>query len=120
MPSEIKTEWECPFCSGIDGHSGRCSLRHRETAPAAPTVHLNGTAWVDLYSQYENATRAVDDAITKLCAAAPNGRDYYVQQESGAAARAQDEHHDRITRLKGVKAELEAIWMAVSDQEGKR
>ena len=111
--------WECPLCFQAGQHSERCNLKHREMAPAAPVVHLNGTGWTDLFGQYEAAWLAVGFAVKELCKAAPNGRDYYVQ-EPGAIERAQDEHGDRVRRLLGVQAELEAILSRVSDQEPRR
>lgn len=64
----------------------------------------------------EEATHAIQDAMDRLCGAAPNGRDYYVQAP-GAINTAMDEHYARIAKLRSVKAELEDIWMKISDQE---
>ena len=77
-----------------------------------PTVHLNGTSAKDLYADNENAYNAVREAVEALTKAAPNGRDYYVQ-EAGAFYVAQDEHFDRMKRLQSVQAELEAILESV-------
>ena len=82
-------------------------------------IHMNGTGYRDLYEQYSAARAAVGDAITALCKATPNGRDYY-PQPSGTMGRAQDEHQARVTKLIGITAELEYILMKVCDQEAAK
>ena len=114
-----QTTWECPFCFGEGSHSEHCDLRHRSTPPASPTVHLNGTGYDALYAYTSDAAAAVEVAIHTLCISAPNGRDYYVQSPD-AIKIAQDEHWDRIARLRQIKAELDYIAMRVSEQEPKR
>jgi len=112
--------WECPHCFGKDGHHAeRCHMRHVQRELAAPTIHSNGTGWKDLYEQMETATHAVGAAINAVMTASPNGRDYYVQSP-GATEAAIAEHRSRLERLLGVKAELEAIWIKVVDQEPRR
>ena len=117
-----ETFWECPFCFGMGGdHTTRCPLKHYNTnqPPAAPVIHLNGTGFTDLYDGMDAAHHAIADAIEKLCAAAPNGRDYYVQP-SGTMERAQDQHSARIRKLLEVKAEVEYILGKIADQEPQR
>lgn len=41
-----------------------------------PTINNNGTAADDLFNEYLDAHTAVRQAISALCKAAPNGRDY--------------------------------------------
>lgn len=131
MPNEQKA-WECPLCYGTigpasnlvtpdqpTGHRDRCKARHLTQAPAAPMVHMNGTGWTDLYAQIETAVHALNAAEKAMYAAGPNGRDYYMQP-TGTMERAQAEHYSRLERLAGVKAELEIVWMAISDQEASR
>jgi hypothetical protein len=113
------TIWECPFCFGEDGkHVGRCDLAHftGTQPPVTPTVHMNGTGWKDLYEECAAASHAISDAMSALQKAAPNGRDYYVQA-AGAIGTAIDQHWDRLKRLRAVKAELDYILMAISEQE---
>ena len=60
-----------------------------------PSIHLNGSAPETLLEGYTEALRAVRDAIEKLAATAPHGRDYYTQVAGGASAayyEALDEH----------------------------
>lgn len=111
--------WECPHCFCKDRHDERCYLSHFDHAPAAPTVHSNGTGWKDLYEGMERSVNALNAAMETMQREAPNGRDYYVQSPD-AIYIAQDQHWDRLKRLAMVKAELEAIWMRISDQEPKR
>ena len=79
-----------------------------------PSIHLNGTAAADLTQGYADAHAAVQDAITKVCAACPNGRDYYPQGQPAMQA-AQDEHWARLRLLKQVAAELEELGMHCAD-----
>ena len=79
-----------------------------------PTIHLNGTAASDLAQGYVAARAAVQDAITAVCKACPNGRDYYPQGQTAIQA-AQDEHWARLAMLKAVAAELESLAIHCSD-----
>ena len=79
-----------------------------------PTIHNNGTAAADLTRGYVAATAAVQDAIAHVCAACPNGRDYYPQGQPAMQA-AQDEHWARLRLLKQVAAELEELGMHCAD-----
>jgi len=112
---------ECPFCfEPFAKHSERCDLQHCKVPPAAPTVHMNGTGWKDLYEYNDAVLDALNATIKAMAANAPNGRDYYVQPDPSATGRAQDEHWDRIRRIRQIKAEVEYIQMRVSDQEPRR
>jgi hypothetical protein len=73
-----------------------------------PTVHLNGTSRAELSRQVEEAHRALSEALGKLCEAAPNARDYYVQGE-GAFGRAVAQHELRCEKIRTVMTELQAI-----------
>lgn len=73
-----------------------------------PTVHLNGTSKQALLDGYCDAIEALHEAGRKLAAAAPNGRDYYVQV-GFAINEAQREHAARMQKLRDVIAELEEI-----------
>jgi len=81
-----------------------------------PTVHMNGTSRESLLEGYCNAINALQEAGSKLAAAAPNGRDYYVQG-GDATKLAMDQHYARMAKLKEVIAELETIAMHVADTE---
>lgn len=84
-----------------------------------PTVHLNGTSAQDLLEGYERAHEALREAMEALAQAAPNGRDYYVQQP-GAFESAIAEHQSRMTRLRDVSLELEALAEHVSVEDMRR
>jgi hypothetical protein len=80
-----------------------------------PTVHLNGTAGEVLRDQYAVAAAAVQDAISAVCDAGPNARDYYVQDPDAGLA-AQREHEARVKALKAVRDDLAAIVDGIQDQ----
>ena len=80
-----------------------------------PTVHLNGTGGESLLKQVTEAGDAVNNAIEKLRAAWPNGRDYYVQGEN-ATKEAMHEWWVRTEKLHEVRSELEAIAHGVAEQ----
>jgi hypothetical protein len=77
-----------------------------------PTIHLNGTSRSEIERQLGEAAAKVQDAIKAVCAAGPNGRDYYPQ---GAAAldQAMAEHRSRVERLESVYREIEAIFLGL-------
>jgi hypothetical protein len=73
-----------------------------------PTVHLNGTSRGELQTQLETALGALRSAIESLQDAAPHGRDYYVQGPL-AYELATVEHVNRLTKLKAVAEDLQAL-----------
>lgn len=84
------------------------------TKLAVPTVHLNGTSRESLLEGYSEAIRALNRAETKMTAACPNARDYYVQ-DGPAFGIAMDQHTARMKKLREIISELEEIAVAVSD-----
>jgi hypothetical protein len=79
-----------------------CNIEHETTVP---TVHLNGTSAEELRDQLHTVIGALNAAHYALVAAAPNGRDYYLQ---GAIARgrAMGAHERRCADLTRMLAEL--------------
>jgi hypothetical protein len=80
-----------------------------------PTVHLNGTSKADLLAPYEQAYRALGDAIEAVQKTGPNGRDYYVQGP-GVINLASTEHGFRLKRLQAVRDEILEIFQAIDEQ----
>lgn len=85
-----------------------------------PTLHLNGTSGADLMSQTVDAMIALSDAIKALQAAGPNGRDYYLQQETNAYTQALQQHWDRLAQLEAVLADLTRISESIHTQTAPR
>lgn len=81
---------------------------------AVPTVHLNGTSKEALLDQISDALAALAEAHSKLSAAAPNARDYYMQ--GLAFGRALSQHVGRVKKIQSVIAELQAIGEKIADQ----
>ncbi len=81
----------------------------------APIVNLNGTSATMLLEQNLTALRGLQSALSLLCEAAPNGRDFQTAP-MGTFARAQSEHITRIARIESVMSEIETIAMNISDQ----
>ena len=73
-----------------------------------PTIHDNGTPARHLADAYSNAADAVNKAVQVMAKSAPNGRDYYTQDE-GAYEQAVREHDERRQKLCEVFAELQAL-----------
>ena len=73
-----------------------------------PTIHSNGTSAERLGDAYERAYDAVQAAYEALRETAPNGRDYYVQDDA-ALSRATAEHNARLERLHSVMLELDVL-----------
>lgn len=84
-----------------------------------PTIHMNGTPPEQLVEQLLKAYRAVDDAMSALAEAAPNGRDYYPQGPD-AVQEATEEHWSRIKKLRSVYADLEEMVISVQDEIDER
>lgn len=89
--------------------------------PIAPTVHLNGTSYDELYDRWRAAEAAVLAAVDALNNLPPHGRDYYPQDadqaSQGATYRlARDQHLARVTKLLGVHNELLSILNQIIDQ----
>lgn len=76
--------------------------------PMIPRVHMNGTSRNELIEQHMAALRAVQAAQVALQNACPNGRDYYVIDNT-ATQRAMAEHMARLGKLTDVHKELETI-----------
>jgi hypothetical protein len=79
-----------------------------------PTIHLNGTSKQSLVDGLCDASDALNTAYAALKQTAPNGRDYYTQGPQALAA-AQDEHLDRLRRLDAIKAEIDALTLAIDE-----
>jgi hypothetical protein len=84
-----------------------------------PTIHLNGTGGPGLFEQIKTAVDTAAAAIKAHVAAAPHGRDYYVQNPNAyGAARAQWEN--RQGKLEGVHAELTYLMHEIYDALSER
>ena len=82
----------------------------------APTVHLNGTGYKDLWAGYEaayDAVRAAQEALGKI---EFNSRDYYVQ-DAGAWSKAQDHRIEQAKSLAQVEEYLLQHLLSLREQE---
>ena len=82
-----------------------CRVAHKATVP---TIHMNGTAARELYSQFEGAVEALREFQRTVIEAAPNGRDYYPQGD-GAIHAARRAHERRLRHLSDMLAEYEEM-----------
>jgi len=87
---------------------------------AVPTIHMNGSSPDHLADAIRDAALAVNDAMEKLVACAPHGRDYYVQQDPKALEIATAQHVARIAKLQSVYDELVAVWEKIQEQVDER
>lgn len=79
-----------------------------------PAVNLNGTSGKGLFDLNLAVVDHLRSAIDALAAACPNGRDYQTADD-GAYPKAIEEHHDRMKRLEGVYAEMQALVESLAD-----
>lgn len=82
----------------------------------APTVHLNGTGYQDLWNGYEaafNAVRAAQEALGKIKF---HSRDYYVQ-DAGAWSKAQDHRIEQAKALAQVEEYLLQHLIELQEQK---
>jgi hypothetical protein len=80
-----------------------------------PTLHLNGSSPDKLKEDLCEVTGCLRKAMDAMSRSGPNARDYYVQSE-GAFSKAEQEHRDRLERLRAVRAEYEQILEGLQDQ----
>ncbi len=73
-----------------------------------PQININGTERSDLLEDLMKARRCLQHAVEALSAASPHGRDYQTAIP-GAFYVAQQEHSDRIVKVRQVLAEIETI-----------
>jgi hypothetical protein len=88
-----------------------------------PTLHINGTGYSTLRSEYHDAYRAVDKSLTALSKVTCHGRDYYVQDKVPGVDATQEafaEHCERVAALAKVKEELKLIVLNLDAQEAMR
>jgi hypothetical protein len=87
---------------------------------AVPTLHLNGSSAAGLMNPIRDAASAINDAMERLAACAPHGRDYYVQADPKALEIATAQHVARRDKLQGVYDELVAVWEKIEEQVNER
>jgi hypothetical protein len=91
------------------------SINPQSNELQSPLVHMNGTGKDRMIDSLCEASNALNEAFIALKAIAPNGRDYY-PLGSQAMERAVLEHESRTRMLDEIKAEIDAIVFAVSEQ----
>lgn len=75
-----------------------------------PTIHLNGSSRNTLIEQYKAEYKAVDTALEVLRSnRVLHARDYYVQKDQFAFAKAVEQHSNRIKALTSVRDDLYTI-----------
>lgn len=77
-----------------------------------PHIHLNGTSPDELLRQFTDVAVALREAMEKIQAAAPNGRDYHPLGD-GAFGRAAKQHARQRETVEGVLHEFELMALAV-------
>lgn len=82
-----------------------------------PVIHLNGTSAKTLMAEVQAAHEAICTARAALCAMTVHQRDHYVKHDKQSFEFAQREHVARIRKLDEIKAELEAIWAGIFEQD---
>jgi hypothetical protein len=82
-----------------------CNVVHKTTVP---TVHLNGTSGEELLAQLNTAILQLIQARRAVVAAAPNGRDYYLQGDQ-ALQLVMAQHERRCADLSRMLAEVEEM-----------
>jgi ABC-type transporter lipoprotein component MlaA len=83
-----------------------------------PAVNMNGTVADELVELRRNAFDALGEAIEKVQAAMPHGRDYQTKQDKGAYQAARDIYTERLRQLEKMKREIMEEAMAIQDRLG--
>jgi hypothetical protein len=86
-----------------------------------PLIHLNGTSPERLLEALDEAYEALDNAMEKLAACAPNMRDYYPLPD-GVEIFNRDvaEHRQMIQQLRAMRSTLEQVSESIFLQQEKR
>lgn len=88
-------------------------MQHPTISVPCPIRSLHGTSPAALLAENMAALVAVQAAVTALCAAAPNARDYSPHANPNFFSIAQDSHRARVSKLAEVQEELEAIALSL-------
>lgn len=78
-----------------------------------PTVHLNGSGFENLQSQYREALERLREARRAI--PVPHGRDYYVQDD-GAYLRARKQFEAQLAKIEELEEELSGILLGIMEQ----
>lgn len=89
-------------------------LHHLPIQPSVPTLNLNGTDGQSLFEANRAACTAVYEAEQIMHQTAPHGRDYIGHPEEFTKAR--DEYYARLSALRQIMVELDAIAISISRQ----
>ena len=84
-----------------------------------PSIHLNGSDPQRLADLYLAAVHALDQALERLAAAAPHGRDYYPSGPT-AFVGATGEHVARRQALQGVRDDLATLYEHCQEAANER
>lgn len=74
-----------------------------------PTVHLNGTSKQMLLEGYQNAWQSIQTAIETLAKVEFHPRDYFVNMDPDAYAKARDQRDGQFYELRKIQEELYAV-----------
>ncbi len=87
-------------------------LKNAMTDLIHPHIHRNGTSPDELLRQFTDVAAALREALEKMQAAAPNGRDYY-PMGNDAFGQAAKQHARQREAVEGVLREFELMALAV-------
>lgn len=79
------------------------------TTVPMPTVHLNGTSRQRLLEGYTNAWKSLQSTIETLAKAECHPRDYYVNSDTEAYAKARAQRDQQFADLHRIQSEIGAI-----------
>jgi hypothetical protein len=79
-----------------------------------PTLHMNGTSPKDLFANAQMNLDNLRGALDTMTETGPNARDYYPQGDQAFQA-ARAEHEARMTAVRGVINEFNALLEHIAD-----
>lgn len=79
-----------------------------------PTIHLNGSGRKTLFEDYNNAYKALNEALEAFYKIEFNARDYYVQSDT-AFYEARTQRDCELARFAQLKEYLEAHLMSLGE-----
>jgi hypothetical protein len=86
-----------------------------------PVININGSSPKTMVDDILTALKALNAAADAVVQTAPHPRDWQTVKDGDALFRvARDQHHARLYRLGVTHAELEAVGIAIQEQQRER
>ena len=80
-------------------------------------INLNGSSQDDLVNGYRDVATTITEAIEKLCAVTPHGRDYQINNDPNDYEIDRKEHDEMVRKLQHIRTYAESCMIQIGKQE---